>query len=88
MKNCTDATIDPVATGHMILKLRKEKGLSIKDIQQYFNFNEPRAIYKWQTGQNLPSLDNLYSLSVLFDVPIDSNIVGKRNYAELEKQAD
>ena len=78
MRDCTNAAIDPIATGRNILSLRMERGLSVRDIQHYFNFDEPRAIYKWQAGQSLPSLDNLYSLSALFDVPMDSIIVGKR----------
>ena len=68
--------IDPVETGKNIVRLRKERGLSVRDIQAWFNFEEPRAIYKWQTGQTLPSVDNLYALSVLLNVPMDSVIIG------------
>ncbi len=68
--------IDPVETGRNIVRLRKERGLSVRDIQAWFNFEEPRAIYKWQSGQTLPSVDNLYALSVLLEVPMDSVIVG------------
>lgn len=87
MQNCTDAVIDPIATGRNIYNLRKERGLSVKDIQLYFNFNEPKSVYKWQAGQCLPSLDNLYSLSALFNVPMDSIIVGeKRRATSIEPQ--
>ena len=79
MQSCTFAAIDPVATGRNILKLRKERNLSVKDIQLYFHFDEPRAIYKWQSGQSLPNLGNLYALSLLFDVPMDMIIVGNKN---------
>ena len=68
--------IDPVETGKNIVRLRKERGLSVKDIQAWFNFEEPRAIYKWQSGQTLPSVDNLYALSVLLGVSMDNVIVG------------
>ena len=68
--------IDPVETGRNIVRLRKERGLSVRDIQAWFNFEEPRAIYKWQTGQTLPSVDNLYALSILLEVPMDKVIVG------------
>ena len=68
--------IDPVETGKNIVRLRKERGLSVRDIQSWFNFEEPRAIYKWQRGQTLPSVDNLYALSVLLNVPMDSVIIG------------
>lgn len=72
-------TIDPVATGKNIIRLRKQRGLTVKDLQDWFGFLEPRAIYKWQTGQSLPSIDNLYALSILLDVPMDSIIVGTYN---------
>ena len=54
--------IDPIATGHNIVRLRMECCLSIKDMQKWFGFAEPRAIYKWQNGETLPSVDNLYAL--------------------------
>ena len=69
-------TIDLTATGQNIIRLRKQKGLTVKDLQNWFGFEEPRAIYKWQTGQSLPSIDNLYALSILLDVPMDNIIVG------------
>ncbi len=43
-------TIDMVKTGQNIIQLRKEKGLSVKDIQDIFGFSTPQAIYKWQQG--------------------------------------
>jgi len=75
MRQIPFPVIDPVATGRNILRLRRERGMSVRDIQTWFNFEEPRAIYKWQTGQTLPSVDNLYALSVLLDVPMNSIIV-------------
>ena len=60
--------IDPVATGANIVRLREDRGLTVRDLQTYFGFEEPRAIYKWQTGQSLPTVDNLYALGALLDV--------------------
>lgn len=81
--------IDPVATGRNILRLRKAKGLSVRDIQAWFNFEEPRSVYKWQTGQTLPSVDNLYALSALFEVPMDSIIIGISDQSKInELQAE
>ena len=45
--------IDPVATGANIVRLRHERGLTVRDLQAYFGFEEPQAIYKWQRGQIL-----------------------------------
>lgn len=67
--------IDPVATGANILRLRKERGLTVRDLQAYFGFEEPQAIYKWQRGQSLPSVDNLYALGALLDVTMDEILV-------------
>lgn len=67
--------IDPEATGANILRLRRERGFTVRDLQQYFGFEEPQAIYKWQRGQSLPSVDNLYALSVLFGVPMNDILV-------------
>lgn len=67
--------IDPVATGHNIRQLREARGLSIRDLQTYFGFEEPRAIYKWQAGQTLPSVDNLYALGALLGVPMEEILV-------------
>ena len=76
MANSVFPMIDPAATGRNILRLRRERGLSVRDLQEWFDFGEPRAIYKWQSGQTLPTIDNLYALSVLLNVPMDNIIVG------------
>ena len=48
--------IDPIATGKNIIRLRAERGMSVRDLQAYFGFEEPQAIYKWQQGKSLPSM--------------------------------
>lgn len=83
--------IDPVATGENILRLRKERGLSVRDLQNFFGFEEPQAIYKWQYGKTLPSVDNLYALSSLLDVPMNDILVSTNpqlNIRVLEQQAN
>ena len=68
-------TIDMVKTGQNIIRLRKEKGLSVKDIQNAFGFETPQAIYKWQHGTALPSVDNLVILAALLEVSVDEILV-------------
>ncbi len=83
--------IDPVATGENIVRLRKKRGLTVRDIQAYFGFEEPRAIYKWQHGSNLPTVDNLYALSALLGVSMDEILVPVRpelNMIVCEQQAE
>ena len=71
--------IDPVATGKNIMYLRKARGLTVRDLQGYFGFELPQAIYKWQKGQSLPTVDNLYALSTLLDVPMNEILVPFRS---------
>ena len=75
MRYSTFPVIDPIATGRNIADIRKEKGLTVKDLQKYFGFEEPQAIYRWQYGKTLPSVDNLYALSSILGVPMEKILV-------------
>jgi hypothetical protein len=68
-------TIDLVATGKNIIKLREESGLSVRDLQNIFGFATPQAIYKWQHGTTLPTIDNLIVLSAVFKVSMEEIII-------------
>ena len=78
--------IDPVATGNNIRRLREERGLSVKDLQRFCGFEEPRAVYKWQEGSTLPSVDNLYALGILFEVPMESILVQRQLHRPAYKE--
>ena len=67
--------IDLAATGRNIRRLREERGLTVRDLQAYFGFEEPQAIYKWQKGKSLPTVDNLYALAALLQVTVDDILV-------------
>ena len=71
----TMPTIDMVATGMNIMKLRENAGLTVKDLQDIFGFATPQAIYKWQHGTAMPTLDNLVVLAAVLGVPMDDIIV-------------
>lgn len=77
MKTYGFVQINLKATGENIKRLRIEKGFSVKDLQDFFGFSEPQAIYKWQWGKTLPSIDNFFALSRLLDTPIDSILVAE-----------
>ena len=68
-------TIDMAGTGQNIMRLRIQNGFSVKDIQDVFGFGTPQAIYKWQHGTTLPSIDNLLVLAALFHVHMDEILV-------------
>ena len=67
--------IDMIATGKNILSLRREKGFTVRDLQEFFGFEEPQAIYRWQYGKTLPSVDNLYALSAILGVTMEEILV-------------
>ncbi len=71
----TIPAIDMAKTGQNIVILRKQAGLSVRDLQDVFGFATPQAIYKWQQGLALPTIDNLVVLAALLDVSIDDIIV-------------
>lgn len=58
-----------------IVSLRKAAGLTVHDLQVAFGFNSPQAIYKWQNGAALPTVDNLIGLAALLHVHIDDILV-------------
>ena len=72
---CSFPTIDLVKTGQNILTLRRQRGLTVRALQQMLGFATPQAIYKWQQGLTLPSVDNLVALSSILEVPIDAILV-------------
>ena len=73
--------LDLQATGKQIKKLRLQKRISVADVCEYMGFENPQAVYKWQRGESLPTVDNLFALSRLFETPID-NILCEREEAE------
>ena len=68
-------SINMVKTGEKIETMRKAAGLSVKDLQQIFGFSTPQAIYKWQKGTALPTLDNMVLLAYVLGVKVDDILV-------------
>ena len=57
------------------MRLRENAGLTVKDIQDIFGFATPQAIYKWQHGTAMPTIDNLVVLAAIFEVTVDQILV-------------
>ena len=72
---CTTTRIDLIKTGRRISDLRKERDLSIKELQYALGFNTTQAIFKWQRGDALPTIDNLVVLAEILDTTIDDILV-------------
>ncbi len=71
----TYPVIDVKATGQNIRRLRLDAGLTVDHLQQVFGFSTPQAIYKWQRGDALPTVDNLVVLAAVLQTNIDTILV-------------
>ena len=71
--------VNLTATGKRIETLRKSASISVKQLQDIFGFGTPQAVYKWQRGEALPTVDNLVVLAEVLDVRIDEILVVNRN---------
>ena len=67
--------IDLPGTGRNIQRLRQQAGVTVRELQAYFGFEYPQAIYKWQHGECLPSVDNLLALARVLRVPMEDLLV-------------
>ena len=66
--------IDLKKTGQNITRKRKEAGVSVREMQIMFGFTSPQAIYNWQNGISLPSVDNFIVLATILGTTIDEII--------------
>ena len=74
-------SIQQKETGKQIKKLLMENGYTVKDVQNAMGFENPQAIYKWQNGTALPTVDNLIALAALLHVRMDDIIITDHSVA-------
>lgn len=68
-------TIDLPATGRNIERLRIAAGLSVRELQNLLGLASAQAVYKWQRGEALPTIDNMLILSCLFGASVEEILV-------------
>ena len=71
--------IDKNATGLNLRKIMDQRGMTVKDVQEYLGLASVQSIYHWLNGISMPTIDNLYALSELFGVSIDDMVCGNRS---------
>ena len=74
--------INKKETGLNLRRIMDNRGLSAKDVQEYLGLGCVQSVYRWIDGINMPTIDNLYALSALFQLPIDSIVQGNREANE------
>ena len=65
-------------TGINLRRIMDIRGITPKDVQEYLGLGGVQSVYRWLDGINMPTIDNLYALSELFQVPIDAIVRGNR----------
>ena len=67
--------ISKVETGRRLRKLLDWHGVTVREVQEEMGLESPQAIYKWQNGTALPTVDNLIVLAARLHVRIDDILV-------------
>lgn len=80
--------LNATATGERIRELRKQNKLTVEEVREFLGLESQQAIYKWQRGECLPTVDNLYALSKLFNTSVDSILRGNREEDERSSSFD
>ena len=72
-------------TGQNISSLRSQRGISVRDLQEMLGIATPQAIYKWQRGETLPTIENLVALASILSVPIEEILAAECRTNEVER---
>lgn len=75
MTTYTFPVIQGTKTGKKLKEIRKKKGYKVAAICDYMGGITEQAVYKWERGDSLPSIDNLLALSCLYHVPMEELLV-------------
>ena len=67
-------TINLRETGVNLHRIMDKRGITPKDIKEFLNLGSIQTVYNWCNGLNMPTVDNLYALSQLLQIPIDEII--------------
>lgn len=74
--------IDVEKTGQRIRELRRERGISTQELSRYLGLAGREAVYHWEWGGCLPSVDNLVALSKYLGVLVEDILVLKESLGE------
>ncbi len=80
--------MNTIDVGKFICELRKEKGLTQKELAKNLNVTD-KAVSKWETGKCYPDIEMLEKISTLFNVSINEILSGEKIQPEkIQEQAD
>lgn len=65
-------------TGLKIWRYMTDKGMTQHDLQKLCNISHVQGVYRWLSGENLPTIDRLVILADAFGVKVDDLLVIER----------
>ena len=79
MKNYTFEIVelDTVATGLRIKQLMATRNVSAREVSNKMKVS-PQAVYRWQNGEAMPTVNNIYILGQLLHTGVDDLLVAKQ----------
>lgn len=80
-------TINKKETGVNLRRIMDIRGVKPKDIQEYLGLGCVQSIYRWLDGVSMPTVDNLYAISKMLQVPMDSIVCGNAGTTEKQMNA-
>lgn len=79
MKKKTCLSLDMRMTGQVLKQMIRKKGYTVSEIQKELSLSCPQPIYRWINGQTMPSIDNLYKLSMILDVHMEDLVLPRQD---------
>ncbi len=67
--------VDMKKTGAHMKELFAEKNITIDDIRKELGLKSKQSVYRWFYGAALPTVDHLYTLACMLQVPVDELLV-------------
>ena len=80
-------SIDMIKTGQKIRELRIKKAITAENLAEMMGITS-QAVFRWQNGKALPSLDNMLLLASIFEVMVEDIVVFNEPKKEITKQHD
>lgn len=73
--NYQKAVLDKEATSIKLRTLRIEARLTHEMLAELLQLNSSRVIYDWECAKKMPNVENLYNLSLIFNMKMEDLLV-------------
>lgn len=78
--------VSKTETGKRIRKLMLKRGITVREVQEAMELESPQSVYKWMNGKAIPTIENLFILGKMLNVPIEAIVVLEETEPEPEEE--